>query len=132
MTKIVYKINQGFGECTEFWEKDAARCEIKFYGAPDGILTIGEKSIRTKEGAARLSLLSLPDGDYTPHLSCGAGVIPFSPIRKTGNNLTRPPISSEEFAHTVKKVCELQTIVQEIKKEIADIRQILSGSVLFG
>ena len=131
MTTIIYKLVDGFGECRSLDGQGCDNVKLVIGGAEGGVFTVGDKTMRFNKDTVRIDLSSLPEGEYTPTLSCGGKVYPLERIRKRGNILSRCPIDIELLSRSLLRLegCEIK--IRELESTIAELLPLIKGNPIF-
>jgi hypothetical protein len=88
MTSIFYKLINNFGEMRKITGGGSDSVRIHVEGAESGIITVGNVSAPLKSGVARLSLLTLADGEYTPTLYKSGSITVLEALSKCGSRIS--------------------------------------------
>ena len=132
MTSIIYKIIADFGECRDFIGDGSSYIRIKVDGADYGHIVIGNIGVPLKCGIARISLSSLPDGEYSPYLFTEGRRIQLERIRKSGDKLSRPSLDAELLARLLIRLEALEGEVKSLNKRTEKTEAMVNPRPLFG
>ena len=123
MTKIVYLVKGDEGEIVSFTPGTAGLVEVRVDGIDEGIISFGPKSARLRGGVARISLLPLPDGDYTPRISRGGTLIYLAEVRKAGNKVTRPQVKPEFLDKLYTRIHSLEKENERLNERLESLER---------
>ncbi len=131
MSELIYKVRGDFAECQALKEGDAKCVKVTVIGRDSGILSIGERSIRLRDGVSYLSLEGLDDGDYTPTLITEDGIVKFEAIRKTGVKITHAPIDREKLSRLYDYIDRLENRIADAEAKLGVLEREIVGTPLF-
>ena len=130
MTKIGYSVRGSFGEWTSFSGRGNV---IEFFGlgVRDGLLILGASEAAIKDGVARISTRSLPDGRYAPTVISGEGVIELEAITVLGTTVTPAPTEERVLRSMLKRLRELEEKNKILEERINELTTEIKGKALF-
>ena len=131
MTTILYKIKSDVGQCEKIHANDAVTVRIQIDGADDGAVSVGGVSARLKRGVARLSLSTLPDGDYTPLLHRDSETVPIEGIRKWAGRITLAENDPNMKRQQRMRLDSIESKLSELEERVLRLEEISAPHTLF-
>ena len=130
MTRIIYKINDGWGEHVGIGGREDGSIAIELTAPAPSFVTVGEAVRELKDGRAVFPLSEITDGDHTPLLS-GAVCAVLEPIRKRGRTVTLLPTPDETVRRLLKRAASLERRLEVAEGSIRTLAEKIEKTTIF-
>ena len=125
MTRLFYRLKNGYGELTESSLGDSEQVVITVDGVSDGTLLIADRYLTLKDGRVSTDLRSLKDGAVKPLLISANGSFRLEPFLKDGNKITALPTEDFVIRKMLLRLGAAEAELCELKYSIAELKEML-------
>ena len=131
MIKIVIGFFEGEAELIDYKSGTGHEAEISFLEPCDGFITLGDVTVRLKEGVAKIDLRLIDDGELTPVLILKDCRRELPKLIKS-SRILEPASPDSDFIRRISlRERQLSRRVAELEGEIAKISKSVYGTPLF-
>ncbi|MBQ7363197.1 MAG: hypothetical protein IJW48_01975 [Clostridia bacterium] len=129
MTRIVYKIRDGFGEIREC-SGDGLLLTVAIKPDTGGYVTLGGITKRLADGEARFNLERLSDGDYTPTLEGTASAV-LEPVRKLSGRVFALPTPDSSIRRLLERSEKSEEKIKKLEGRLDELLRLIEGRIIF-
>lgn len=123
MTRLFYKIKNGYGELTDSSYGSGGDVVISVDGAADGTIIISEHSLKLKDGRVSIDQRSLQDGAVLPILISDKGSFRLEPFLKEDGKITALPTEDWVVRKMLNRLGRIETELHELMDSFDEIKE---------
>ncbi len=128
MTRVVYKINDGYGEVREA-VGEGLMLTIAVKPDTGGYITLGNVTKRIVSGECLFNLERIPDGEYTPKIS-GPTPATLEPLCKLSGRIFPLPTPDATVRRLLLRTEVLEAKCEALSKELTELLSLLDSRII--
>ena len=131
MTRIIYKLKDGWGEARELSSSGkVGELIITVDPILSGYISIGGVASQICDGQARFSTNRIADGEHTPIVS-GEMHAELEPILKSGNKISLLPTSDKTIRKLLQRLERAEEAISTLTRRIDKLGELYGKKVIF-